>query len=172
MTVSNGSQITAADLNALTTASLALLQADNARVPGGVPLVFSFQGGINTTAAHRRRAIIVVPFDLLIETVAVQTGEHSVGASTTVAITGDGALPSFPITVTGVTGTGRQAIPRLLYDGTKTNQAKDFATTSRAVRVWPKGSTITVQVTTTNTTALSTICVVIVGRAFYARETG
>ena len=167
MTIANGSPITAADLNALTTTELALLQTDNASPPGITHVSRQFFGVVAGTAAHRRKSIWVVPANILVESVAVQTSDHTAASTTTVRVTDNIGL--FPFEVTGMTGAGRTQMARRLFDGTKTNVGKDFATTSRVVWALLKGSIVTIEVETTSVAVASAIQVVIVGRQFIGR---
>jgi hypothetical protein len=172
MTISNGSTIDATDLATMTTASLALIRADNAALPGGGEVHFYFQDLVASTAATRRRAVFIAPYDMLIETLAVETADHTAASTTTATLTGDGAVSDFPIEVSGTTGAGNTALGRLLFDGSKTapTSASNFARTSQAVRVWPKGTTLTLVVSTTSTATPSQVHVVVVFREFYARS--
>lgn len=170
MAISNGSASLAADLNAMLSASLAAIQSDNAQLPAGLILPLSFHGLVAGTTAERRKAIFVAPFDLIVESVAVQAADFTAASTTTVTITGDGPLVNWPISVSGTTGAGIVKLSRLLYDNTKTNAAKSFALTSRAYRVFPRGSTITVTVSTTSVATPNTCVVILACREFYGRD--
>ncbi len=167
MTIANGSPILAADLNGLTTAQLALLQADNAALPAVFHANRQFFGVVASTPAYRRKSIWVPPANILVESVAVQASDHTAASTTTVRITDNVGL--FPFAVSGTTGAGRTQLARRLFDGTKTNVGKDFATTSRVVWVLLKGSRVTIEVETTSVAAASAVQVVIVGRQFIGR---
>lgn len=167
MTIANGSPITAADLNALTTTELALLEADNAGLPGVTHVSRQFFGIVAGTTAYRRKSIWVVPANILVESVAVQTADHTAASTTTVTI--DDNIGLTPFQVSGTTGAGRTQMARRLFDGTKTNVGKDFSTTSRVVWVLLKGSVVTIEVTTTSVAVASAIQVAIVGRQFIGR---
>lgn len=169
MTVANGSIILAADLNTLVTPSLALMRTDNARLPGGVPFTMEFHG---VTDVSPRSCRIVIPVDMLVESIAVQTSAASAASTITVDVTGDGALPVFAMRVTGTTSAGLKKQSRLLFDNTMTaNPGVSPETTSRVGRILPRGSTVDVFVTTSNTLATMIVQVVIVARSRLARET-
>ena len=167
MTIANGSPILAADLAALTTAALALLQADNAQAPGAVHHSRQFFAVVASTDAHRRKAIWTPPANILVETVAVRCAELTAASTTTVRVTDNVGL--FPFEVSGTTGAGTTQLTRRLFDGTVTNVGKDFATTSRALWALLKGSRVTIEVETTSVAAGSAIQVDIVGREFFQR---
>lgn len=173
--IANGSTIDASDLNSLPVASLGLVQDDNEQLPGGLEYFFVFQdltAAIVAANPERAQVRFVLPCDVLVESVDVEAGDHTAASTTTVTIVGNGAVVDWPITVTGTTGAGATKLPRLLYDNTKTppTSAADFAKTSQAFRVWPKGTTVIVTVTTTSVAAPSRISVLLVLREFYARE--
>jgi hypothetical protein len=173
VTISDGSAITAADLNALTTTDLARLQDDNALVPLGFYYNASFKNLVTGTNALYRRARFVVPCDCYVEAMALQASEFTAASTITAAVTGDGALTNWPITLTGTVGAGRTNVTRLLYDNTKTKvraSGGGFATTSQAFRVFPRGSTITVALSTTSTATPSAAFVSLVMRQFFQRE--
>ena len=177
MTISNGSAITATDLNAMLTASLQLLVDDNGQLPVGAEMNVVFPNLVTTTPERRRKFTFVCPVDLLVEVAAVQACDFTVASTATVTIQGDvvggvsvGPLANWPITITGDTGVGVTALPRLLYDNTKTNVARDFATTARAFRVFPKGTTITITASTTSVATPSTLQVCLVLREMWQRE--
>lgn len=169
MTVANGSAILAADLAALTTAQLALLQADNAALPGALGLRFHFQNLVASTPAYASKSIIVVPFDMYLDVLAVEAKNHTAGATTTVTLSEP--LGTWPTTITGTTGgAGPTRLTRLLYDNSRAPPKRDFATASSAFRMFNKGSTLTLTATTTNTTTASWVHVNLVARSGYARE--
>jgi hypothetical protein len=171
MAITNGSTITEADLDAMLSSSLAAVQADNAQLPAGLLIPLWFNGLVAGTAPTRRKAIFVAPFDLIVESVAVQAADFTNPSTLTVTITGDGPLVNWPISVSGsIAAGGVVKLARLLYDNTKTNAAKSFALTSRAYRVFPRGSTITVSVSTTSVAVANTCVVMIACREFYGRD--
>lgn len=164
MTIAEGQTVDQADLDSLVSTELAQVQADAARLPLGYHQVFAFRdvvGGGSPTAEHRRTKTWVVPRDCYIETVAIQTGD--VVGDVTVTITGDGALNNWPLSFTETVATGVQRFSRSLYDNTK-SRARD-----RGFRVLPKGSTLTVTVSTTSTVTPSLITVTLVLRQFFGR---
>lgn len=171
MAITNGNLITAADLNALTTTQLGIIQADNARLPGYAPLVFTFQGLINTTVAARRRARFVVPANLLVDTLAViTTPANSSAATITATVSAGGILDDWSMTVTGTLDTIAKKQARLLYDGTMAAKpGLNQATTSRVVRLLPKGAIVDVDISTTNTLATMVATVILCCRCRLAR---
>jgi hypothetical protein len=83
--------------------SLAAIQADNAQLPAGLELIpLWFNGLVAGTAPTRRKAIFVAPFDLIVESVAVQAADFTNPSTLTVTITGDGPLVNWPISVSGL----------------------------------------------------------------------
>lgn len=170
MAIANGSTILTADLNAMLSSTLAAIQADNAQLPAGLELNLSFPGLVNATPAEQRKAIFVAPFDLLVDAIAVQSSGFTAASTLTVAVTGDGPVVNWPMTVSGTVGAGVVKLARLLYDNTKTNPAKSFATTSRAFRVFPRGSTITVTASTSSVAAGSLCTVNLAMREFHGRD--
>lgn len=170
MTIADGQLITAADLNAMTTSALALIRADNARLAGVVNHSYTSFNIIAGTSPLLRTWKFVVPVDTIVDWVHMQGCQHTNPSTTTIAITADGAAAAFPITLTGSTGSsGRVRFSSALYDNTVTNVADNFETTSRVLRVWPKGTTVTVVITTTNAVVASSIGFNICGRSFYSR---
>lgn len=176
MTVANGSAILAADLAALTTTQLGLVQADNAALPGALALHFYFQNLLATTPAYESKTTFVVPADFYLDAIAVEANNHTAASTTTVTVqssanSGDasGTLGLWPATITGTTGAGTTKLSRLLYDGSLTPPKRNFATGSRAFRTYNKGNTLQMTVTTTNTTTASWVHVILVARSFYAR---
>ena len=169
MAISNGSTITAADINAMLSTALGDVSDDDAQLPLGCELNLNFPGP-NTTAILRRFTLIA-PCDLLVEVAAVQAADLTAASTVTVTITGDGGLINWPITVGPfATGSGVVAGPRILFDNAKTNVSKDFATTAAAFRVFPKGSTIIISAATTSAAPLGTLQVCLVLREFFDRE--
>lgn len=172
MTILNGSTVLAADLNAMLTASLQMLVDDNGQLPVGAQMNVFFP---NLTASAR--FTFVAPCDLLVEVAAVQAADMTAASTTTVTLLGDvvdgiatGPVANWPLTIEGTTGAGVTALPRLLNDNTKTNVSFNFATTARPFRVYPKGSTITMTVSTTSVATPNTVQVCLVVREFWNRE--
>jgi hypothetical protein len=171
MPITNGSTILAADLNALTTTSLGLIQADNARLPGYAPIVFTFQGLVASAPAAQRRARFVAPVNLLVDTLAVMTTPaNSAAATITATVSAGGILDDWSMTRTGTLDTIGKKQTRLLYDGTmNAKPGLNQATTSRVVRLLPKGSIVDVEVETTNTLTTMVATIVICSRCYLAR---
>ena len=171
MTVANGSTILAADLNALTSLSLVLMRTDNRRLPGYAPLIFTFQNLINGTPAARRTARFVVPVNMLVDTLAVITSPATSSAATiTATVSAGGILDDWAMEVTGTLDTVTKKQSRLLFDGTMTAKpGLNQSTTSRVVRLLPKGAIIDVTVSTTNALATMVATIVLCSRSSLAR---
>ena len=171
MTVANGSTILAADLNALTSASLALMRSDNRRLPGYAPVIFTFQGLINGTPPARRTARFVVPVNMLVDTLAVITSPATSSAATiTATVSAGGILDDWAMEVTGTLDTVTKKQGRLLYDGTMlAKPGLNQSTTSRVVRLLPKGAIVDVTVSTTNALATMVATIVLCSRSSLAR---
>lgn len=180
MAITNGSAITKADLDAMITAALALIQADNGQVPQGLEVHLYFPNLVAATTALLAKAVIVAPYDCYVETIAAEGGEHTAASTLTVTVTGDGALGAWPkapaagsttpfAKASGAVGAGINKIARLLFDGTKSAPSAG-ADTSRSVRIIPRGTTLTVAVTTTSVATPSMTHVVLVLREHFARE--
>jgi hypothetical protein len=171
MTIADGSLILAADLDALTLADLVLLQADNARLPGYHPLTFTFQGLMSTTAANKRTARFVVPQNMLVDTLAViTTPANSAAATITATVSAGGILDDWSMAVTGTLDTVAKKQARLLFDGTMSAKpGLNQATTSRVVRLLPKGAIVDVEVSTTNTLGSMVATIIVCSRIQLAR---
>ncbi len=169
MTISNGSAIIATDLDALTTAALALIQADNAQLPIGFHHSATFHNVVTGTNASYRKQIFVVPFDCYIESVCVQAGDQTAASTVTATVEADGVLGPWDISISGTAGAGTTHLARLLYDNTKTKQSA-VSSTSTAFRVLPAGTTVTITVSTTSIATPSVIVVLLALRQFFARE--
>lgn len=170
MTISNGSVVLAADVNGMLAVSLNDVRDDDAQLPIGAEFNILFPNLVAGTIALSRRFEFVAPCDLLVESMAVQAADMTPASTLTVRLTGNGPITNWPITVTGTVGAGVVALPRLLFDNSKTNVSKDFATTAQAFRVFPKGSTIVVFAETTSIATPSTVQVCLVFREFFGRE--
>lgn len=168
-----GFPVEADDLNGMTSGAIEDIRSDNAALPGIVELSATFPGLVTSTPVYCRKQRIVIPCDMLVESLCVATGPATSGASTiTVLVTGDGALPNFAMKVTGTLNVGRLKQNRLLFDNTLlANQDVTPELTSRVMRLLPKGSTIFVTVETTNALNTMQAQVLIAGRSFLARET-
>lgn len=171
MTIADGSLILAADLDALTLADLAILQADNARLPGYHPLTFTFQGLMSTTAANKRKARFVVPQNMLVDTLAVMTtAANSAAATITAGVSAGGILDDWAMEVTGTLDTVAKKQTRLLFDGTMSAKpGLNQSTTSRVVRLLPKGAIVDIDVSTTNTLGTMVATIVLCSRIQLAR---
>ena len=186
MTISNGSTITEADLNTLTTAALAAIQNDNEAKPAGFNLNFYFHNLVAGTTALRRKAIFVPPFDYYLEALAVQASDQTAASTVQAAVTGDGTMTEdlgdnddhgeergfvfWPVKVSGAAGAGRTKLARLLLDNTKGKPKRSFATGSQAFRVLLAGSRITVSAKTTSVATPSLVQVTLALRSFWARS--
>lgn len=171
MTVANGTTILAADLNALTTTSLTSMRTDNRRLPGYAPLIFTFQGLVASTTAARRTARFVVPVNMLIDTLAIITSPATSSAATiTATVSAGGILDDWSMTVTGTLDTVTKKQSRLLYDGTMlAKPGLNQSTTSRVVRLLPKGAIVDVNVSTTNALTSMVATIVLCSRSSLAR---
>lgn len=171
MSIADASSIIATDLNAMTTAAQIALNADATAAPLGFEVNLQFANVVAGSTSRFCKTVFVVPFDCYLETLAVTTGDMTNPSTVTVTITGDGALPNWPTTVTGVVGASPANMARLLYDNTKAGAAGvDFATVSRAFRVYPKGSTVTVQASSSSVAAASLLQAALVFRQIWGRE--
>lgn len=181
MTIGNGQIILAADLNAMNTSLMALVQADNAQLPGGLELNWTFPNLVTGTAAQRRKSSFPVPWDCYVEALTAETIDHTAASTFTASLTGDGNLINFPrpapsagvtipfitVTVTGAVGLSKGA--RLGRDNTKT-APKSSAATTKAFTVIPRGSTISLSVSSTSIATPSQARVTLVLRQFMGRE--
>lgn len=184
MAITNGSTILKADLDAMATTQLGLVRDDNGQAPGVYELHLQFRGVVAGSTDAHARYVFVCPFDCYLETFAVSagdqvgtvrgavTGNATVvdGLADTASIGDEGQLVFWPTKVSGAAGAGLTQLGRLLYDGTKTKQGLNFATTNRAHRTLLKGSTITVSVSADAGAVASLITVALVLREFFARE--
>jgi hypothetical protein len=174
MTIANGNTALDTDLNAMTTAAQTSVATDNAQLPLGFTLNLAFatkSSAFSGVPTRRSKTVFVAPCDVYLETLGATSGDETNPSTVTVTISGDGALGNWPTKITGNVGASPANMTRLLYDNTKTRAGADFAATSRAFRVYPKGTTITVQATSTS--AVTTGCLLqleLVFRQFFARE--
>lgn len=185
MAITNGQVASAADGNAMATTQLGLVQADNAQVPGVYELHLQFRGVVAGSTDAYAKYIFVCPFDCYLETFAVSSGDQTAASTLKGAITGDytvvddlldtesitdeGKIVFWPTKVSGTAGAGMTKLARLSFDGTKTKQGLNFATTNRSHRTLLQGSTITVSVATSSVAAASLITVALVLREFWSR---
>lgn len=173
MAIANGSPVLAADLNALGGASRVAMQTVMQRLPGALYIDALFSRLTTSSASATRRMKFVVPFDVYVESVCVQTTTADSAASTiTVDVTGDGVLPPWAMRVSDTLTTGAtKKHARLLFDnGGSANPGVTPELTSRALRLLPKGSTVTISVETTNTLATMEAVIVLACRQYRARE--
>lgn len=170
MAMTNGSTILAADLNAMLSTQLALMAADNAQLPVGFHSQHRFDGIVATTPVERSLSVVVVPFDCYVEALIVTTNGMTNPSTVTVSVTGDGALPNFPISTTQSVTAAFTNLVRFAYDGTKGRVGKLAMPTNRAFRVFPRGSTLTVAATTTNVAAGAQLQVAVALRQFFGRD--
>lgn len=180
MTIANGSPIIKADLDALITAQLALIQADNAQLPAGLMVNWTFPNLVASTNATRAKAYFVAPWDLYVESLGADTVDHTAASTFKAALYGDGNLLNYPrpasvggvvpfISVSVANGAGFTKGGRLIRDNTK-GPAKADAATAQSFTVIPRGTTITLVVTTTSIAAPSEAHVTAVFRQFWGRE--
>lgn len=178
--------ITVAELDALTTTALGELQDDNAALPLGLNLNFFFPNLVTGTAAARRRAIWIPPFDFYLDALCVQASDQTAASTVEAAVTGDGTMVEdlgdtddhgeengfvfWPVKVSGSAGSGRTLLSRKLLDNTKGKPGYAFATSSQAFRTILAGSTITVSASTTSTATPSLVQVTLALRSFWARS--
>jgi hypothetical protein len=173
MAIANGNPVLAADLNALGGASRVAMQAVMQRLPGALYIDALFSRLTDTSAEATRRMKFVVPADIYVESLCVQTTAANSTASTiAVNVTGDGVLPPWAFQISDTLGTGAtKKHARLLYDnGGTANPGVTPELTGRALRLLPKGSTVTLSVSTTNTLATMEAYIVLVCRQYRARE--
>jgi len=165
MSITNGQAILAVDLNGIATTALTAMQADAARKPLGHYVHLAFKNLVASSSYGKAK--FVAPFDCFVETIACQAGDM-VGA-VTVDVTGDGVVSRFPLRREFTAAAGTTKGSRLLYDGTKGSIA-DLRGTSRAVRVFNRGSTITVTVSTASVAAAAHLQVLLLLRSFFGRD--
>jgi hypothetical protein len=170
MSISNAATVATADLNAMTTTAQTNVLADTTDVPLGFEVNLQWRDIVAGTSSERRKAIVVVPFDCYLETLAVMTGDMTNPSTVTVTVTGDGALANWPVSVSAAVGASPANMARLLYDNTKTKADIDFSTTARAFRVYPAGTTVTVQCTSNSAATPNLLQAVLVFREFWSRE--
>ena len=173
MTIANGSTILQADLNAMSALSLSKARLDNARLSGGIPLTVTFHGLVASTPVYASKSRIVIPVDMLVDSLVVLISPGTATTTVTVDVTGDGALPNFAMRIIGTVDAGVAVLPaRLLFDNNMSaNPGVSPQLTSRVARLLPRGSTILITATTTNIVATMSVQVTLAGRSRLARET-
>jgi hypothetical protein len=85
MTIADGSAILASDLNALTTAQLALMQADNAQLPQLIRHNIYFHGMVAASSPITTFSTFVVPWSMHLMAVAVRTAAFTAASTLTLA---------------------------------------------------------------------------------------
>lgn len=185
MTIANGQAILAADLNALWATGLASLRTDNAGLPLGHELAFSFAGIVATTPAYKRKAVFVAPVDSYLETLAVQSSGCTAASTVTVTLAGyvpgntaagqigSDSLTLFPVAV-GPTASGaaRAAAARVLYQGGRARADAASLPFSPAFRTLLQGAAYQLTVATTSVVVTTArIDVALVLRTGFARPT-
>jgi hypothetical protein len=108
---------------------------------------------------------------MLVDTLAViTTPATSAAATITARVSAGGILDDWAMEVTGTLDTIAKKQARLLFDGTMTAKpGLNQATTSRVVRLLPKGAIIDVNVSTTNALATMVATIVLCSRSSLAR---
>jgi hypothetical protein len=108
---------------------------------------------------------------MLVDTLAVITTPATSSAATiTATVSAGGILDDWSMTVTGTLDTIAKKQARLLFDGTmEAKPGLNQATTSRVVRLLPKGAIVDVDVSTTNVLATMTATIILCCRARLAR---
>jgi hypothetical protein len=174
MGTADGDVIQGADLDALTEAARALMQADNAQLRLGWQHNAYFHGFVATggsaTPARLARQPFTVPCDCWLETVAVRAAGYTAASTLTVSVEAAGILDTFPVEVTGSVGTAVVLPARTLYDGTPGRGGASMAS-NRAVRKLYAGTQGWISVAgTTSTTAAAFLQVTLAFLQFFARE--
>lgn len=172
MSIANGFSVEAADLNATGQIPLGRAQADNAQLPLGHEYVATFQnlvGGGSPTPVNRSKAVFVVPYDCFVESLAVVANDMTNGASLTVALSCPGVLDAFPVAVTTTLVSGALKVSRFLFDNSKANATAGYMSANPALRLLPKGATVTVNTSTTSTATPSSVQVTLVLRSYFNR---
>lgn len=159
------------ELGALTTPALALIRDDNAQLPLMWEHNAYFHGLVTTTPAARARQSFTVPFDMLLETMAVRHAGFNASSVLTVSVTAPGVLDSFPVTASASpTAFSPGNIPRIQYDNTKGRATLADSPASRAARILYAGTRCSISVATTvNATAGAFLMVTLCFRGFFAR---
>lgn len=139
MTISNGSTIAVADLNAVSSSSLTSLQADNAAVPAVYWMNLNFNALTSSTPTIARTRNVVMPDNYLLREIVLAAGEHS----GTITLTIDNGALIETISMAGVMSSGFVEATRYYV--------------SKPIQVFLKGSIVTVTASTTATGATSTV---------------
>jgi hypothetical protein len=139
MTIAAGSTILASDLNAINSSGLTSLRADLATEPRWHVLNLLFKNVASATAIAWKTRDIVIPDDLYIAEVAIQSSDH-VGA---VVVTLDNGAMVQPISISATLATGISKGDRW------------YSTATNVQQILYKGSILNCTITTTNTTTPS-----------------
>lgn len=170
MTIANNSIITALDLDKEFGDVLELPEDDLETAPLGALWCFRFSAVAASVSEYRRRYSFVVPFDVLLEAVQLDTLQMTAASTTTVRVTADDpTVASFPIEISGTTGAAAQVLTTPLFDGTPGNALAAYMPENQAVRVLRAGVTVTVTIETTSVSAVSSAFVTLIGRQFWRR---
>lgn len=144
MSIVDGSAILAADLNTAYDAALALAQAANAEAPSAAYFQLQYRDINSGTDPLLSQSSFVMPDDMFIDEVSVQTGDMA----GTVTVMISSTLIIEPIVITGtVTSPGVSKLPRYFSDPTKPQQ------------ILLRNSLVTVTAATTDAPGTQTICV-------------
>lgn len=151
MTISNDSTILASDRNTAFDATITTLQTANRALPMVQQQNFVFRNVISSTSAQLRRAAFVMPDDLFINEVDFSVYGTS-GATYTLTVSSTNMIEDVEMSLTA-TGTGNLVqAPRYYVDA------------DNPLQVLLKGSTVTVLVASTSSTAN---CRIHVGLSMY-----
>jgi hypothetical protein len=145
VTVSNGSTILAADVNAVHTTNLSNLNTLARTLPALTWMRVAFPAVVTGSADAFKSYSIIIPDDFIIAEVAVASGEGN-GADT---VTLDNSAMLQPISISHTRGAGFQKATRWYSDAT------------HATGILLKGSTLIVTLSTTNTSASSNLVVAV-----------
>ena len=169
MTIANGSVLANADLNALTTTQQTLLATDAAQLPVGFHHGVTFANLVASTVAYRRKHTFIMPADCYLDALAVTASDFTAASTITTVVTADGALANWPLQRTGGVGAGFNALSRILYDNTKTRVKLSFDLTAQSFRVFPRGTTVVVTMSTTSVATPSQAAVCFAFRQYFQR---
>lgn len=172
MTIADGLTILENDLNALTTAQLALMQADNAQLPQLIRHNVYFHGMIAASPPSTTLTTFVMPWSMHLMAVAVYAAAFTAASTLTITITGDGMFSAFPVQIGPLTvGVAATSLARVFYDGTRgVSAAPSTMVNNQAMRLLNQGQTITVTPTCTGSVdATSFLQVCLCFRSDFAR---
>jgi len=144
MAIVDGSTILASDVSTAYDTALAQARAAHAELPSLVWWTLQYRDVNSTTNLWRRSTTLIMPDDMLIEELAVQSGDMA--GTVTVTLTSPSMIEA--ITLTGVvTSPGISKLTRYFADSTKPQQ------------VLLKGSQVTLTVATTDAGGTQTVSV-------------